>query len=391
MPTSDTVQSTAGLATPDVGAAARSLGDVAVVIPAYKPTPALLDVVKDLSVQSFAGIVVVDDGSGPAFRALFDQVQAVPGVRLMRHAVNLGKGMALRTGLNAAAVSCPGLIGVVTADADGQHLSPDIVAVARGLQADGQALVMGCRQFAGEVPLRSRFGNLMTVAACRMVLGMRLSDTQTGLRGIPMEMIPGLLRLRSVGYEFELDMLLLNKYRGGRLKEVPISTVYIDENQSSHFNPLIDSVKIYFTLLRFSLTSAASALLDYGIFTAALACGSSIGMAQIIARAISMFFNYAAVRKVVFFSRRKHSVVFPRYLLLVILSGLASWGIMSLLALQLHVTILVAKPVAEVIVFLANFTIQRDFIFGSPSAGAQPAEGGAENGTEVMPAEAPAE
>ena len=162
-------------------------------------------------------------------------------------------------------------------------------------------------------------------------------------------------------------MLLINKHRGGRIREVPISTVYIDGNQSSHFNPLIDSVKIYFTLLRFSLTSAATAVLDYAIFALALKYGAVLGVAQLIARTVALFFNYAAVRRVVFHSHRKHSVVFPRYVLLVIVSGLVSLGIMSLLVSQAHLSVLIAKLIAELAVFLANFAIQRDFIFGTPA------------------------
>src|SRR5580698_2418614 len=99
---------------------------IAILIPAYRPSESLVDVVRALAEKSFPHIVVVDDGSGPDFRATFAQVAALPGVQMLRHATNLGKGAALKTGLNYILCNLPDLAGVVTADADGQHHPDDI-------------------------------------------------------------------------------------------------------------------------------------------------------------------------------------------------------------------------------------------------------------------------
>src|SRR5271166_2283785 len=93
---------------------------LAVLIPAYRPSESLLGVVRALVEKPFPRIVVVDDGSGPDFRDLFDRVAELPGVELLRHATNLGTGAALKTGLNHALCRYPDLAGVVTADADGR-------------------------------------------------------------------------------------------------------------------------------------------------------------------------------------------------------------------------------------------------------------------------------
>src|SRR5262245_41546481 len=116
---------------------------LAVVIPAYKPSAALLDVVRALSEKSAPAIVIIDDGSGPQYRATFDAVSKFPNVRLLRHAVNLGKGAALKTGFNYVLCEFPDAVGVVTADADGQHHPDDILRVGEALAENPGALVLG--------------------------------------------------------------------------------------------------------------------------------------------------------------------------------------------------------------------------------------------------------
>src|ERR1039457_6814595 len=197
-----------------------------VLIPAYRPSAGLIDLVCDLSARGMPAIILVDDGSGPQFRDIFDQAAQFPGVQILRHAVNLGKGAALKTGINHALCLFPDLIGVVTADADGQHHPEDIVRVAAGLHEHPGALVLGSRTFDAAVPLRSRFGNLLTRKLTATLIGARLQDTQTGLRGIPASLAARLLPIDSRGYEFELEMLIAARQSGVPLVEIPIRTIY---------------------------------------------------------------------------------------------------------------------------------------------------------------------
>src|SRR4051794_27402957 len=133
---------------------------LAVVIPAYRPSAGLVDLVRKLTDKRLPAIVIVDDGSGPEFREIFDQAAAFPNVQLLRHAVNLGKGAALKTAFNHVLCTMPDVAGVVTADADGQHHPDDIERVAAALLARPDALVLGARAFDGDVPLRSKIGNI---------------------------------------------------------------------------------------------------------------------------------------------------------------------------------------------------------------------------------------
>lgn len=345
-----------------------------VLIPAYRPGAALEELIAELEQRGFARIVVVDDGSGAQWAPLFKRIQSrFPGVSLLRHGANLGKGAALKTGMRAILEDGSGLAGIVTADADGQHLPADIERVARALQDSGGAqLILGARRFEGPAPWRSLWGNRISATAMRWLAGARLSDTQTGLRGIPAPLARRMLEAKTGGYEFELDMLLAAKHSGVPWREVRISTVYIDGNVSSHFDPLRDSMRIYFVLLRFALASLLTALIDNAVFAAVWASGRGLAGAQCAARAVAMAFNYTAARRAVFHSRQPHLRVLPLYLALVASHTTVSYWCILWLIRRWNVTVIEAKIAVEAALFLANFIIQRDFIFT-----ARPAPGGA--------------
>jgi glycosyltransferase involved in cell wall biosynthesis len=336
---------------------------VAALIPAYNPSGELIPLVNALSRSDFSTIIVVNDGSDRECDSIFAEIGKIDKVVLLRHAVNLGKGAALKTGLNYAYCYFADHVGVVTIDADGQHLIEDSLKIAEELKKYPDNLIMGVRNFDDRVPLRSKLGNTITKYLFRFLIGHKLTDTQSGLRGIPRSFIPGLLKIGANGYEFELDMLLACKYSGRRIIEQPITTVYIDQNRSSHFNPFFDSLKIYFVLFRFSLAAIFSAVIDNTVFILIYSFSNSIATSQIAARAVSMIFNYSAVKKVVFYSDLKHGKTFPKYLSLVVVSGFVSYLLIKAIIMFSPLSVIPAKLVAESIVFLANFAIQRDFIF----------------------------
>ncbi|HUA86256.1 MAG TPA: glycosyltransferase, partial [Bryobacteraceae bacterium] len=336
---------------------------VPILIPAYQPGEALARLVPALLGSGAEAIILVDDGSGPQFSARFVHLAELDRVHLVRHAVNLGKGAALKTGLNFALVNFPDCRGVVTADADGQHAPEDILRVADRLREDSPALLLGVREFPKSVPLRSRLGNTITRGLLYLVAGQKLADTQTGLRGIPATLAAHLLRVPSTGYEFELDMLMACKYQGFPIVQIPIRTIYENGNKSSHFHPIFDSMRIYFLLLRFSVLSLLTAILDNLVFAASLGYTGSIARSQILARLIAMVFNYSGARGAVFHSRQRHAVVLPKYVALVAVNGFLSYSLLEFLHLRLGWRAIPAKLTAEGILFIANFAIQRDFVF----------------------------
>jgi len=337
--------------------------DLPVLIPAYNPTPVLIGLVKALVCQGFKNIVVVDDGSSLECAFVFREIKCFPECAVLQHAVNLGKGAALKTGLNHIYCLFPDRAGIITLDADGQHLIEDVLRVRDALMLCPEKLVIGVRKFDRHVPFRSRIGNLITKTLFHLLIGKQLADTQSGLRGIPMDFIPQLLRIGSNSYEFELDMLLACKHAGRQISEEAIQTVYLEGNKSSHFNPLIDSMKIYFVLFRFALASLLAALIDNITFILAYSVSLNIIASQIAGRVLSATSNYFLVRKAVFYSRKSIAKTLPEYFMLVAISGLISYLLIRTILAFFPVPVVTAKICAETAIFLANFAIQRDFIF----------------------------
>jgi glycosyltransferase involved in cell wall biosynthesis len=340
--------------------------DLAIVIPAYRPGEALLSVTRELSELGFQRIVVVDDGSGPSFEHIFTAIGNLSAVRILRHPHNLGKGAALKTGIGYALREYPDLVGIVTADADGQHRPEDIREIALSLGPQPGSLILGSRAFDAAVPLRSRLGNIVTRAVVRLLVGQNLQDTQTGLRAIPARFAASLLKLTSSGYEFELDMLIAARNNAIQVLEQPIQTIYESGNKSSHFNPLVDSMKIYFVLARFCSVALVTALLDNVVFYLVYSHGVSLLTAQLAGRGAGLVFNYLMVRDKVFRATGTDTVTLPRYLSLVLASGAVSYACIRLVTSGIHVPVLVAKLAVESLLFFVNFVIARDWVFANP-------------------------
>jgi len=221
-----------------------------IIIPAYQPGEQLVSVIDRLQELGAARIVVINDGSSLDCDTVFNKISAMSVVHVLEHAENRGKGAALRTGFQYVLDHVAGCGSVVTADADGQHRPDDIIGVQQAAMTYPDRLILGVRQFDGDVPWRSRFGNTMTKTVCRLLFRRRLTDTQTGLRAIPQKMLARLIALKSQRYSFELEMLVFLIREGILLQEVPIRTVYEGNNDTSHFRPVRDSVAIYSTLFR---------------------------------------------------------------------------------------------------------------------------------------------
>ena len=344
-----------------VEASPKSLAGIAVLIPAWQPELTLVDLVFSLLDEGFATILVVDDGSNPASLHIFDELES-SGVLVLRHAVNLGKGRALKSGFNYLLTRHPDLEAVITADADGQHTPKDILRVARTLQTSAGRPVLGSREFDGAVPLRSKLGNLLTRNIFAFVTGTRLTDTQTGLRGLPVRLLPELLALEGERYEYEMSMLahLCSGHRPP--VELPIETVYLDGNRSSHFNPVWDSMRIYFVLARFYFSSVLAACIDFAGFSAAFALTGNVLVSVVVGR-MSSLVNFALNRKFVFHTRTSIPGALWRYYLLVLVIGAISYGSIFALRSYLHWNVFVAKLVVDVMLSLVSFSVQRTFVF----------------------------
>jgi glycosyltransferase involved in cell wall biosynthesis len=337
---------------------------ITILIPALNPADSMLEVVDALvAANQVTHIILVDDGSSEVHQPLFKVAAARPKVTLLRHAVNLGKGAALRTGMNHFLCADGPDNVLVTADADGQHLPQDIIAVGAKAETCRDELVLGSRAFSGDVPLRSRFGNDLTRRIFRILIGPKVGDTQTGLRAIPRSLMPGLLRARSNGYEFELQMLIMAAQAKIDITQVPIQTVYIEDNKSSHFNPLKDSMRIYFVFIRFLSSSLTASVVDFIIFAIIYGTTHSLLWSIGIARLFSGTLNFALNKGFVFHSRARLAWSVAKFAAQEAL--LAALSLLSIRALirQAGWNPYAAKPVVEIVLFICSFAVQRLVVF----------------------------
>ena len=227
------------------------LNKVAVILPSLNPDHRFLEVAEGLIGAGFLHIVVVDDGSDAEHKKWFDDVRAYPQCHVLVHEVNKGKGRALKTAFAWCLENRPHIDGVVTADGDNQHRPADIRRCAQAMIDDPGKVWLGVRDFSlDHVPARSRMGNTLTRGIMRLACGVSVTDTQTGLRAIPARDLPLMLRIPGERYEYETQMLLSLREAKVGIGEVVIDTVYIDENESSHFHPVRDSWKIYKIIIR---------------------------------------------------------------------------------------------------------------------------------------------
>lgn len=344
-------------------ASENGLDSIVVLIPVYQPDGYLLQLVASLLELSFPAVIVVNDGSHSKHDAVFEELARDRRTRVVRHAVNLGKGRALKTGLNAFLNHYPEYSGIVTCDADGQHTPDDVRTTAQTMHSHPGKLILGSRQSQGAVPLRSRLGNTLTRYVFAVLTGRLLADTQSGLRGIPAHLIPRLLRLDGELYEYEINVLADVANSSG-LIEIPIQTIYLDGNRSSHFNPVWDSMKIYFVLVRFWLSSLIASGIDFIVFTAVYWATGNV-LTSMIAGRVSSLANFFLNRSFVFASRGGVTAALVRYYGLAVLIAAASYSGIQLLSRKLGVNVLLAKILVETLLSLVSFSIQRTFVFDS--------------------------
>lgn len=348
------------------------------IIPALNPDEKLLELAESLKDYEMPA-VAVDDGSRPECQNIFASLESRYQWMVCGHPANLGKGAALKTGIEYAQRNYPQASGFITADADGQHAADDIARVARSLGNNPGAIIMGIRDFcAPGIPFKSRWGNRITSAVFWLSTGQRCTDTQTGLRGIPASLAETCLAVPGSRYEYEMNLLLEMERQGIPLAGVPVATIYLDDNRSSHFHPLRDSFIIYFNILKYSLSSLLSAATDLSLFTvlASMVFGSGAAgllAATVIARLISGVVNFSCNKYWVFESQKRPVGEAGKYLALFCGQMLASWLLVSALS-GLPLNLALIKAIVDSSLFFISYMVQKRYIFQTRPKGAQSAD-----------------
>lgn len=317
----------------------------------------------------FQDIIVVNDGSSQDYNSIFEEVEQIEGCVVLKHGVNLGKGRALKTAFNYCLEHFPDYLGVVTADADGQHAPEDTLKVADKLLENPEKLILGARDFTGkDVPRKSRFGNNSMCMAFKLFVGLRIRDTQTGLRGIPRRFLLSLMNLKGERFEYETNMLIETKKFNIPIEDVTIQTIYMNNNESTHFNPIKDSLKVLSLIFKFALVSVASFVVDIGLFTILTNrvfhnLSSNLLYSTVGARIVSSYFNYTCNKSIVFENNDKRKSTIIKYYILCVVQTALSWGLLKLINNHIVINVTLIKIVVDTILFFISFQIQREIVF----------------------------
>lgn len=352
---------------------------LAIVLPSLDPDRKFAAVVRGLIEGGFEKIVIVDDGSDPDHQKWFEEAAEYSQCTVLHHGVNKGKGRALKTAFSYVLENIPEAEGVVTIDGDGQHLLQDIIQCGNVMLDHPEKVVLGCRDFdLPNVPPRSVAGNKFTSRAFRLLFGIRLGDTQTGLRAISRQYLEDFCRIDGERFEYETNMLLQMKRSGIDFIQQPIETVYDEEDYSSHYNALKDSWKVGKVMLKFlstgsgvkyAISSVVSLAADYLIYYVLLKVFGASGEAafHILATLLSSVLNFNLNKFWVFDQRGNYAKEMLEYYLICIPRTLISTVFASLVIAKLSVfsagSAVLVRVVVDGILFVLCYFLQKKWVF----------------------------
>ncbi len=337
------------------------------LIPAYEPEENMLDLLENIKKDTDMDIVVVNDGSSDACKDIFSKAKEF--AKVLEHEVNKGKGRALKTGLNYINDNYRGEYIVVTMDADGQHTIEDAIKICDLVKKSPDILVLGKRFFGEDVPLRSRFGNAMTRLVYKIATGVKVYDTQTGLRAFSYKLLPLMLEIKGERYEYEINVLMECSKNNIEIKEIDIATIYINNNSGSHFNVFKDSYRIYKEIFKFCAASIICFLVDYAlyciglVFTVSLGKGLSTVVSNVFARIVSSLLNFTLNKKVVFKRKGNTLKLAISYFMLALCILAGNTIVLKMFVEVFNIDTKIAKLITELIFFIISWFIQKFLIF----------------------------
>ena len=328
------------------------------LIPSYEPDNRLENLVKELIKNKFE-VIVINDGSNDKYTKIFTNIKKITTV--LEYTPNKGKGYALKYGLNHIKNHYNKYV-IVTMDCDGQHTVKDAIKLCDYTIQHPNELVIGKRVIKKQTPIRSKIGNSITRWIYRIATGSNVYDTQTGLRCFSDKLMDFNLNVEGERYEYEMNVLLFATRENINIKEIEIETIYINNNEGSHFNTIKDSYKIYKQIIKFSLSSIISFIIDYIFYSIFIILTKNITTSNIIARIISATANYTINKKLVFKSSRKASKTLTEYFLLAIIILTLNTILLNLIV-RVGINSFIAKIITEVILFILSWFVQKKKIF----------------------------
>ncbi len=346
-----------------------------IVIPAYEPGQELVPYVDALLTQELGPVLIIDDGSGGAFAPIFTALEGKPGCTVLHHTENRGKGAALKTAFAHYLAHTPeGCAGIITVDCDGQHAVPDVLRLQQALEEHPDALVLGVRDFGPDTPARSRRGNRAASMALSALYGIKLGDTQTGLRGVPNSLLPALAGLRGDRFEYELNMLITARQKCVPFLQVPIQTIYFNNNSGSHFRTFADLFRILALLgrsvVQYAGAAALSVVIDVAVYAVmvkllllAVPLAERIFLSTVTARILSSVANYLCNRRLPYVQNKKLLPTMLKYYVLWFFQLMSSFFLTWLLSQFVLLDDLAAKLLVDIFLAVISYQIQLRWVF----------------------------
>lgn len=330
------------------------------LIPAYEPQDNLISLVHELKENNFE-VVVIDDGSGKEFKYIFDEVSGY--AKVLGYNKNKGKGAALKEGFKYIKSNYMQDYVVVTMDCDGQHTVSDAKKLCEVAKLNPNTLVIGKRLRNSKTPFRSRLGNKITRLIYHISTGIDVYDTQTGLRAFNKTLLDYLIKVEGERYEYEMNVLLQCIKNNIKITEIEITTIYINNNSNSHFKTFKDSLLVYKEIMKFSLSSFSSFIIDYLLYVLFIFLFNNILFSNILSRLISASFNYKINKRLVFNSCENNYKTTFQYFVLVLIILLLNTIVLNVLVRYIFINKFFAKLLTEVILFIVSWFIQKKYIF----------------------------
>ncbi len=349
--------------------------DIIVVIPSYEPSNNFIGYVEELLNNGIRKIIIVNDGSPTEFNGVFDKLRNLP-VTILEYSENRGKGYALKTAFSYVLENYTENHVVITADCDGQHLVKDVLSVANTARENSNCYVLGSRDFSkSNVPKRSRFGNVSTRVTFNFLYGIKLKDTQTGLRGFSSNVLRYLINVSGNRFEYEMNAIIYLNSRNVKILETPISTVYeekpSDVKTRSHFKTISDSVRVWSVLFsnvfKYFLGVLISGVIEIGAFAlgvyflfTSLNYQFAVSLSSVYSRVLSSIINYFVNFKYVFKGKDKSAIL--RYYIL--------WATLLILTTVFNtflnfynVNPIIFKLIVDLILAIFSYRIQTVWVF----------------------------
>jgi glycosyltransferase involved in cell wall biosynthesis len=210
-----------------------------VVVPTYNNCLYISEIINDI-LEYTDQLIVINDGSNDC---TLEVLSNFPKIHIVTYDKNKGKGYAIRRGLKMAEIL--GYEYAITMDSDGQHFAKDLCAFIEVIDPSQKQIFIGTRNIGKEDrPKKRSFANRFSNFWFFIETGIRHPDTQSGFRLYPIKIV-NKRKYFSNKYEFEIEVIVRNAWRGVEIKSIPIDVYYPEDNEKrSHFRPFKDFFRI---------------------------------------------------------------------------------------------------------------------------------------------------